>query len=139
MEGIVKKVMVFVVFFSIASKLFAPTSPTIPIIISQPEKPFTKLINAIGMVETALDTLAYNKEEEAAGFFQIRPIRVTDYNKRTGSHLSPRDMFNYEIAEKVFLYYASQIGPFDFEKIAKNWNGSGPMTITYWNRVKRYL
>jgi hypothetical protein len=48
-------------------------------------------------------------------------------------------MYNYETAEKVFLYYASQIGPYDFEKIAVNWNGSGSMTVNYWRKVKEYL
>jgi hypothetical protein len=33
------------------------------------------------MVETKGDTLAYNPYEEATGIFQIRPIRLKDYNK----------------------------------------------------------
>jgi hypothetical protein len=49
------------------------------------------------------------------------------------------DLFNYDISEKIFLYYASLIGPYNFEKIAKNWNGSGPRTAYYWKRVKKYL
>ncbi len=49
------------------------------------------------------------------------------------------DMFDYEISEKIFLYFADMIGPYDFEKIAKRWNGSGSMTINYWNRIKIYL
>jgi hypothetical protein len=109
------------------------------IIESTPIKPFTKLIQAVGMVETGFDTLAYNAVEEATGYFQIRPIRVMDYNQRTGNNYTLNDMYNYEIAEKVFLYYASIIGPGNFEKIAKSWNGSGPMTIHYWERVKKYL
>jgi len=48
-------------------------------------------------------------------------------------------MYDYEIAEKVFLFYACQIGPYDIEKISKQWNGSGPMTIEYWKRVKAQL
>jgi len=103
------------------------------------EEPFRKLISAIGMVETKFDTLAYNPEEEAVGYFQIRPIRVRDYNERTGSSYNSSDMYNYETSEKVFLYYASQIGPNNFEKIAKNWNGSGKKTIQYWKKVKKYL
>jgi hypothetical protein len=91
------------------------------------------------MVETRFDTLAYNPVEEAAGYFQIRPIRIDDYNKRTGSDYTTKDMYDYKISEKIFLYYASRIGPYKFEKIAKNWNGSGPSTIHYWRRVKKYL
>ena len=48
-------------------------------------------------------------------------------------------MFDYDISEKVFLYYATEIGPYDFEKIAKKWNGSGKMTLEYWAQVKKFL
>lgn len=139
MKGILRKFVIITIFFSFAANVFAPCSESLVIIGSRPVEPFKKLIHAIGMVETRLDTLAYNVEEEATGFFQIRPVRVIDYNKRTGSNLSLKDMYNYEIAEKIFLYYASIIGPSDFEKIAKSWNGSGPLTISYWDRVKLHL
>ena len=91
------------------------------------------------MVEGMGDTAVYNELEMAAGYFQIRPIRVQDYNIRTGNKYTLNDMFDYEIAEKIFLYFATQIGPYDFEKIAKNWNGSGAKTIEYWQRIKEFL
>ena len=49
-----------------------------------------------------------------------------------------KDLYDYNISEEIFLYYATCIG-FDLETIAKNWNGSGPKTITYWKKVKQYL
>jgi len=104
-----------------------------------PVEPFRSLIQAIGMVETQNDTLAYNPLEDAVGYFQIRPIRLLDYNSRTGSTYSMNDLFNYNISEKIFLYYAYAIGPNDLERIAKTWNGSGKSTIQYWEQVKRYL
>ena len=64
---------------------------------------------------------------------------MKDYNRRTGSHYKLKDMYNYEISEKVFLYYAEQIGPYNLGKIARNWNGSGARTYYYWNRIKNYL
>jgi hypothetical protein len=131
--------IITLVFLTLALDVFAPSTTTKVIIESTPIKPFTKLIQAVGMVETGFDTLAYNAVEEATGYFQIRPIRVMDYNQRTGNNYTLNDMYNYEIAEKVFLYYASIIGPGNFEKIEKSWNGSGPMTIHYWERVKKYL
>jgi hypothetical protein len=91
------------------------------------------------MVETQYDTLAYNPLEEAAGYFQIRPIRLMDYNNRTGNDYSLLDLFDYKISEKIFLYYATEIGPYDFERIAKTWNGSGNSTILYWEQVKKFL
>jgi hypothetical protein len=91
------------------------------------------------MVETKCDTLAYNPLEGAAGVFQIRPIRLIDYNKRTGNSYSREDLFSYETSEKIFLYFADQIGPYNLELIAKKWNGSGHLTINYWSRIKQYL
>jgi hypothetical protein len=121
-------------------RVFAPAEKFIAAVPRpEPDNPFQALINAIGCVENKGDTLAWNPVEQAAGFFQIRPIRLNDYNRRTGSKLKLRDMFDYEKSERVFLYYASRIGYRDFEKIAKSWNGSGSRTINYWNQVKKHL
>jgi hypothetical protein len=103
------------------------------IIIEQtPIEPYKQLAFAVGMVETKCDTLAYNPLEEAVGVFQIRPIKLVEYNKRTGSNYRREDLFNYKTSEKIFLYFADQIGPYNLELIAKKWNGSGHMTINYW-------
>jgi hypothetical protein len=104
-----------------------------------PVEPYKQLALAIGLVETKCDTLAYNPVEKAVGIFQIRPIRLIDYNNRTGSRYSRKDLFNYDISEKIFLYYANQIGPYNLELIAKKWNGSGHLTTNYWHRIKKYL
>ena len=124
---------------ALALKAFAPASESLIVIRPLPVEPFKSLIHAIGMVETQYDTLAYNPLEEAVGYFQIRPIRLADYNIRTGSSYSMKDLFNYKISEKIFLYYAAEIGPYNFERIAKTWNGSGQSTIQYWEQVKRFL
>lgn len=97
------------------------------------------MIYAIGKVECNFDTLAYNPKEQACGYFQIRPIRVKDYNERTRSNYTLEDMFDYYKAEKVFLYFAMLLGPYDLERIARNWNGSGPMTYEYLKNVKKYM
>lgn len=125
--------------FLFVLNVFAPDYKTLTIREQAPVQPFSKLIYAVGMVETGLNTLSYNPVEQAAGCFQIRPIRVEDYNRRTGKKYTLRDMFNYEKSEEIFLYYASLYGPANFEKIAKRWNGSGPGTIEYWKMVKEYL
>lgn len=139
MSLILRRILTVVILLTVSFKVFAPSSNAIVIFASQPYEPFRKLITAIGMVETKFDTLAYNPGEEAVGYFQIRPIRVQDYNERTGKSYEPADMYDYQTSEKVFLYYASEIGPYNFEKIAKNWNGSGKKTIQYWKKVKKYL
>jgi hypothetical protein len=134
-----KKILFITILLVFVPHAFAPVPESFTILYSTPVNPYKELIYAIGMTETKCDTMAYNAIEEAVGFFQIRPIRVEDYNKRTGSKYKPEDMYDYETAEKVFLYYAGKIGPYNFEKIARNWNGSGIRTYYYWNRVKQYL
>jgi hypothetical protein len=139
MSEMMKKVVV-IIFLSVFSlNLFAPATNALVIEPAPYLNPFGKLIYAIGMVETKLDTLAYNPKEEAVGYFQIRPIRLLDYNNRTGSNYRMRDLYDYHISEKIFLYYASQIGPYNNEKIAKNWNGSGIRTKAYWKEVRKHL
>jgi len=138
-SNLIKILFVTLLLFSSTFRIFAPVSESLIIVQSAPIEPYKDLIHAIGMVETMCDTLAYNPIEEAVGYFQIRPIRLRDYNKRTGNNFKMRDLFNYEISEKIFLYYAVQIGPYDFERIARKWNGSGPRTIHYWNKIKKYI
>jgi hypothetical protein len=139
MRTILKKIYSVALLLILTLISYAPGSGSLTIIDVTPDEPFKELIYAIGKVETNHDTLAYNPLEESVGYFQIRPVRVSDYNMRTGSNYILKDMFDYKTSEKVFLYYASQIGPYNFKKIAMNWNGSGPRTIQYWNRVKKYL
>lgn len=134
-----KKIIFVAVLLSFTFRVLAPSRATLTIAASQPVEPYRKLISAIGKVETNYDTLAYNPIEKAVGFFQIRPIRLEDYNKRTGNRYKLKDLYNYEVSEKIFLYYASEIGPYDFERIAKKWNGSGPKTHFYWKRVKMVI
>jgi len=115
---------------------FAPADRVI--YIEQPEaiNYYTPLIYAIGMVEGKCDTLAYKPLEEATGYFQIRPIRLNDYNKRTGKTYTLEQMYDYEIAKKIFLYYTDGRS---YELVAKSWNGSGPKTLEYWKLVKLNL
>jgi hypothetical protein len=117
----------------------APDSNTMIVFQPKPIQPFNELMYAIGMVETMGNVSAYNEFENAVGKFQIRQVRIDDYNRRTGSKYVVEDMFDSKLSEKVFLYFASQIGPYHFEKIARDWNGSGPKTDSYWKRIKAYL
>mgnify|MGYP001171355113 CR=1 FL=1 len=139
MKNIFKKIISIGFLFTFAFKAFAPSGESLILVRTSPDQPYKSLVHAIGMVETQFDTLAFNPLEGAVGYFQIRPIRLEDYNSRTGSNYSMNDLFNYKISEKIFLYYASVIGPYNFERIAKTWNGSGKSTILYWEQVKRFL
>jgi len=109
------------------------------ILSASPINGYDRLILALVQVESAGDTLAYNLLEEATGAFQIRPIRLLDYYQRTGISYILKDCYNYDISKEVFLYYARQTGHRDYETIARNWNGSGEMTLDYWKKVKANL
>jgi hypothetical protein len=138
-EKLRKIVYLIFLFLSFSPRVSAPGMNFMTIFDFPPIKPYKQLVLAIGIVETKNDTTAYNPVEEAAGYFQIRPIRLLDYNNRTGSNYTMNDLFNYEISEKIFLFYADQIGPYDFELIARKWNGNGRQTVNYWKRIKEYL
>jgi len=129
----------FVCLMMISLRVAAPGVSVAFILASEHVSAYDKLIDAIVMVESAGDNFAINVEEEAYGAFQIRPIRLLDYNQRTGKNYSIVDCFSYEISKEIFLYYAGLISYSDYETIARNWNGSGRMTLDYWGKVKKYL
>ena len=132
--------ILFITLFSLpAIRTPAPDINIIYICSSSPINGYDRLIDALVRVESAGDTLAYNMSEEATGAFQIRPIRLLDYYRRTGINYKLNDCYNYDISKEVFLYYARLTGHRDYEKIARNWNGSGEMTLDYWKKVKANL
>lgn len=132
------KITLAVIFLMLTGKSIAPDFESVAIVEDQPVRYYENLMEAILEVESAGDTMAYNAVEEAYGPFQIRPIRLSDYNKRTGKNYMMMDCYTLKVSREVFLYYATRIG-FDYEIIAKKWNGSGKMTIDYWSRVKSRL
>jgi len=97
---------------------------------------YEPLIEAIFQHESGNNTLAYNALENAVGGLQIRQCRVDHYNKLTGKNYTLTDMYDFNIAKEVFLYFAEGKS---FEQAAKKWNGSGPMTEVYWESIKAIL
>jgi hypothetical protein len=106
-----------------------------PEVIEAPD-PYEVLIKAVTWVESAHGRYTYNAKENAVGWFQIRQIRVDDYNKRVGASYKLEQFFDYDLSREMFLYYAQGKS---FEQAAKNWNGSGRMIIEYWNKVQTYI
>lgn len=133
--------VIFLLSFHILSSapvkqtIYISNSPTINIIDIIREQ-YEPLVKAIVTVESAGNPKAYNKAEGAIGAFQIRLCRIKHYNKLTGKHYTHEDMYDFDKAKEVFLYFAAGKS---FEQAAKNWNGSGPMTITYWQKVQKRL
>ena len=76
----------------------------------------------------------------AYGAFQIREIRLKDFNNRTGKGYTLEEMYDYNKAKDVFLHYAKG----SFEAVARGWNG-GPnwrykeSTKEYWKKIKLWL
>jgi hypothetical protein len=127
----------FVIIMLLATMdLYAPGLNDLVIGRPEPVNIFDRLIYAVNQVETSGERLAFNFEERARGPLQIRPIRLNDYNRRTGKNYSELDCYSFSISREIFLYYTAGRS---FEAVAKSWNGSGPMTIEYWNKVKRHL
>jgi hypothetical protein len=120
-------------------KLLAPQVEATWIERPMPDNGFEPLVKAVLQVECDGDHTQFNLKEEATGPLQIRAIRLRDYNNRTGNNYKLYECFDYELSRQIFLFYANRIGYPEFEKIAKRWNGSGKLTINYWQKVKRYL
>ena len=103
------------------------------------------LIKAIFHYESGFNTLAYNAEEDAVGGLQIRQCRLDHFNKLTNKGYTLQDMYDFNKAKEVFLYFATHnyngksVKGKTYEQVAKNWNGSGPLTECYWEQVKQLL
>jgi len=102
--------------------------------------------NAVCWVESKGDPKAHNKDENAVGIGQIRPIMVRECNRiknRPAFTLADRwcPVKSYEMFRTHSLHYWPDGGP---EQWARGWNG-GPngmkksATKTYWNKVKAQM
>jgi len=135
MKRIVIIIMMHLIFLT---KLSAPTSCMLMLIKVAPlQLNYDDLIEAIYFVESSFNPYAFNQKENAHGGLQIRKIRLDDYNKKTGKNYQIKDLYNIEISKEIFLFYARKLK--DYETISKKWNGSGPLTEKYWEKVKTYL
>lgn len=126
--------MFVILMFSVP--LYAPFEKVVYIERSEPINYYDPLIKAIVDYESKGDVFAFNFLEQAAGPMQIRPCRIDHYNKLTGSNYTLSDCFDMKLSRKVFLRFTNGK---DWEHAAKNWNGSGPMTINYWKQIKKRL
>lgn len=130
-----KSILLILLFFA-SLPLYAPVNHTVFIASREPVNYYEPLIRAVVYVESENGQHLYNEVENAVGYFQIRPIRVLDYNQRTGSNYKHEDFYDYELSRKMFLYYTKGRS---FESVARRWNGSGKKTIQYWNEVKKRM
>lgn len=145
-----KLLLTLILYISVICSASAPPSNTLFIAAGTPiiyydAGYYTRLIDALYQLEAGRNPFAFNVKEEAYGPLQIRPNRLAHYNKLTGDNYVMEDCFNFEISKKIFLYFTTHDGngrsiPHkSWEQAAKNWNGSGPMTIAYWEKVKNLI
>jgi hypothetical protein len=116
--------------------LYIPESPIY--------RPFEALSQAVAMVESSNDPYAYNPHEKAFGKYQIRPIRLKDFNLKTGKQYQLHEMYDTLKAKEVFMFYALQRHYTETEYIARTWNGGENgmkkrSTKKYYRKVSKYL
>jgi soluble lytic murein transglycosylase-like protein len=118
----------------------------------------TDVIYAIEEVESNRDPYAINKQENALGCLQIRPIMIADYNRITGEDLAHDVAYNrsmaYIIASTIFNHYIKGIENPNAKHLAFIWNGGGSawkrvdnpqkdrkqkMLDSYWEKVRLHL
>jgi hypothetical protein len=133
--------MLITCFFSL--RLTAPPAPELILFIPQGINPYEAIWNAICAIESDFDPNACVMEQNgcvSVGIAQIQKSRVDDFNARYGKHYSLADMYTPELARVVFMAYASEISPYNPERISREWNG-GPngmkikSTFKYWKLV----
>jgi soluble lytic murein transglycosylase-like protein len=118
----------------------------------------TDVIYAIEEVESNRNPYAINKQENALGCLQIRPIMIADYNRITGEDLAHDIAYNrsmaYIIASTIFNHYIKGIENPNAKHLAFIWNGGGSawkrvdnpqkdrkqkMLDSYWEKVRLHL
>jgi hypothetical protein len=129
--------MIILIFSGLAG--FSPGNRVINIPLKEGINPYERVWQSVCWVESKNDPKAYNPKELATGIAQIRPIRLKDYNKRIGKHYTLQQMFDPKISKEIFLFYANKFSPYEIDRVAKKWNGSGKKTKEYWAKVKKRM
>ena len=132
-----KKTLTTILFLTIFSALFAPALTQFYIVKPEKINPIADIWEAVKMVESANNHSIINFAEGAYGCGQIRQIKLDEYNGWTGSEITLNDCLDERVSGKIFAWHCSRYN--DLETAVKRWNGSGPATEIYWQKVKREL
>lgn len=132
-----KTMKIIILLLLISFDLLAPASPFVTIEQRDPVRPYEALWQAVCQVESTGNPAAYNPVEGAVGIAQIRQCRVDHFNALTGKLYRLQDCYDPDVAREVFMEFAVRLR--EPERIARKWNGSGPMTDVYWNKIKTQL
>ena len=120
----------------------APPFTRLDIVMGESINPFEPIWNAVCMVESRMDSTAYNSKDPHGGSHGIAQIggdRLREYNKETGKHYTIKDLYKVSVSKEIFMYYAVKIGHHKMNLVIRKWNGSGPKTYRYLTLVKAHL
>lgn len=134
------KLLILIILFSL--KVFAPQDKVLYVLESPVINPYLDIWEAVISVESGGDPFAIGDKhlnEFSYGIAQIRRVRIEDYNRRTGKNYTLIDVFDVEVSREIFMFFADRYGPYNIDYAVKRWNGSGPKTVEYLNRVKSKL
>jgi soluble lytic murein transglycosylase-like protein len=139
-----KLIMILCILATCTLAGYAPGNKVLTIAKSAPIEPFKTLSLAVAMVESGNNPTAYNPKENAIGLYQIREIRIKDYNLKTGKGYKLKEMYDPIKSKSVFMYYAMEIGADNPEKIIRCWNGGDKgmkkrSTIAYYKKVQKEM
>ena len=131
-----KKAILMSILAMVTLAGFAPERKTLIIQTGQRIDPYAKIWEAVKWVETRnRDTINYH--EQAYGRGQIRRDKLKDYNKANGTKYRLTDCMNEKTSKKIFYWHMRQ---YDDKMLAvRRWNGSGPKSYEYLNKVKKRL
>jgi hypothetical protein len=137
-----KLILTIILFCACYSILPTPGMKYLYIPIAKPiiYYDYEQLIKAIVTVESNWDQYAFNPVGESVSWFQIRSGKVKDFNNLTGKNYTLLDMYDFNKAKEVFMYFTKGR---DYETIARAWCGgeyaSKESTNDYWNKIKMRL
>ena len=115
-------------FFMILIPLvaIAPPEEILYLIAPDPVNPFDKIWDATCVVESNGDSTAYRIEwngKASVGIAQIGQEMLNAFNRATNNCYTLNMMFRPIYARRVFMWHCSKIGPYNDERICREWNG----------------
>lgn len=132
------KTILTLILLCFSLSLSAPPDKRLVIFEGVVITPYEAIIRAVTTIESSNGVNLINKEEMAVGWFGIRPVRLQDYNERTGKSITLDQCYSYEVGEMIFLYYVSQIDYRDIKAICRNWNGNSEKNL-YYKKILKVL
>ena len=130
--------IILLLFLSL--RAFAPSAKSLWIERIEPIRPYERMLKAIAKIESQNGNKNYlfDPSDSSCGDFHIRPIRLRDYNQRTGNRFKMADVYNYDIAKRIVLYYISQCDYRDVKAMSIAHNGVSKRNL-YYQKIQKTL